>query len=155
MAVAIEAVVHLATAADRPVVRSLLADARLPVADLDLAPQLAFWVVRDDAGRPVGAIGLERHGDVGLLRSLVVAPVRRGHGLGRTLVTALEKQAIAGGIAQLVLLTETAETFFRRLGYTVIERDQAPSAVASSAEFRTLCPATAVCMTKRLSPSHR
>jgi N-acetylglutamate synthase-like GNAT family acetyltransferase len=54
-----------------------------------------------------------------------------------------------------VLLTETAETFFRRLGYTVIERDQAPSAVASSAEFRTLCPATAVCMTKRLSPSHR
>jgi N-acetylglutamate synthase-like GNAT family acetyltransferase len=58
------------------------------------------------------------------------------------------------GVAQLVLLTETAEPFFRRLGYTVIERGTAPSVVADSAEFRTLCPVTAVCMTKRLSPSH-
>ena len=112
MTVAVEPVVHLSTNADRPAVRSLLAEARLPVEDLDLSPELTFWVVRDDARRPIGAIGLERHGDVGLLRSLVVAPDRRRHGLGRTLVATLEKQAVAGGIAQLVLLTETAEAFF-------------------------------------------
>jgi N-acetylglutamate synthase-like GNAT family acetyltransferase len=154
MTVAVETAVHLATSSDRPHVRSLLADARLPVADLDLAPELTFWVLRDDAGGLVGAVGLERHGDVGLLRSLVVTPSRRREGLGRTLVRALEEHAAATGVGRLVLLTETAEAFFRRLGYTVIERDRAPSAVASSAEFRTLCPATAVCMTKRLSPSH-
>lgn len=150
MNVAVETVARLAMAADRPIVRSLLAEAGLPVADLDLAADLTFWVVRDDAGRPSGAIGLERHGDVGLLRSLVVTPDRRRHGLGRMLVRALEEHANATGIAQLVLLTETAETFFRRLGYAVIERDRAPAAVTRSAEFRTLCPDTAVCMSKRL-----
>jgi len=66
-------------------------------------------------------------------------------------VRALEEHAGAAGVAQLVLLTETAETFFRRLGYAVIDRDQAPFAVTSSAEFRTLCASTAVCMTKRVS----
>ena len=150
MTSAIEVASEVATTADRPIVRSLLAEARLPVADLDLAPELTFWVVRDDAGRPVGAIGLERHGDVGLLRSLVVTPGRRRHGLGRALVHGLEEHAKATGVADLVLLTETAEEFFRRLGYAVIDRDSAPSAVAASAEFRTLCPSTAVCMTKRL-----
>ena len=142
--VAAETVVHFAVAADRPVIRSLLAEAGLPVADLDLAPELTFWVVRDDAGRPIGAIGLECHGDAGLLRSLVVTPDRRGQGLGRLLVKTLEEHASGTGIAQLVLLTETAETVFRRLGYTVIERDLAPAAATRSAEFRTLCPATAV-----------
>jgi len=140
-----------ATNADRPRIRSLLAEARLPVQDLDRATEVTFFVVRDDTGRPVGAIGLERHGDVGLLRSLVVAPSRRAQGLGRTLVAALEDHARATRVAQLVLLTETAEAFFRRLGYAVIDRAAAPSAVAGSEEFRTLCPSTAVCMTKRLS----
>lgn len=150
MTAALEVVAHLATAEDRPAVRSLLADARLPVADLDSATQLTFWVVRDDSGLPVGAIGLERHDDIGLLRSLVVAPGQRLHGFGRALVRTLEEHANAAGIAQLVLLTETAETFFGRLGYAVIARDRAPSAVTASAEFRTLCPSTAVCMMKRV-----
>jgi amino-acid N-acetyltransferase len=150
MTCSVETVVHLATSTERPAVRSLLAEAGLPVEDLDRAPEPTFWVARDDAGRPIGAVGLERHGDVGLLRSLVVMPGRRRHGLGRTLVRTLEEHASATGVAQLVLLTETAETFFRRLGYAVIDRGTAPSAVAASAEFRTLCPSTAVCMTKRL-----
>ena len=143
---------QLASAADRPAVRSLLVEAKLPVADLDSAHDLTFWVVRDGSGRPVGAIALERHGDVALLRSLVVTPAQRQHGLGRALVRAVEQHAAAEGVAQLVLLTETAESFFRRLGYGVIDREKAPTAVASSAEFRTLCPATAVCMIKRVSP---
>lgn len=150
-----ELTADIATAADRPLIRALLTEARLPVADLDAAPQPTFWVVRDDSGRPVGAIGLERHGDAALLRSLVVTPGQRLHGLGRTLVRTVEQHAQATGIARLVLLTETAETFFRRLDYAAIDRDRAPPAVASSAEFRTLCPSTAVCMTKRLSPSRR
>jgi len=146
--------VQRATPADLPIVRALLAEARLPVEDFEQASNLAFWVVRSRTGSPVATIGLERHGQTGLLRSLVVAPAQRGRRLGETLVGALEAQARATGITQLVLLTETAESFFGRLGYAAIDRDHAPSAVASSAEFRTLCPATAVCMTKLLSPSH-
>lgn len=33
-----------------------------------------FLVARDDEGRLVGTIGLERHGSAGLLRSVAVAP---------------------------------------------------------------------------------
>jgi amino-acid N-acetyltransferase len=106
--------------------------------------------VRADSGHPIGAIGLERRDAIGLLRSLVVAPGRRRQGLARALIGTLERYAHESGITELVLLTETAEPFFRRLGYTVIDRDQAPVAITSSAEFRTLCPTTAVCMTKRL-----
>jgi amino-acid N-acetyltransferase len=153
MTAAIKLTTQVATDADRPIVRSLLAAAGLPVADLDSAPRLRIWVVRDDTGHAIAAIGLERHDDVGLLRSLVVAPGRRLDGLGRALVRTLEEHASAMGVTQLVLLTETAETFFRRLGYAVIDRATAPPAVAASEEFRTLCPSAAVCMTKRVSPT--
>ena len=146
--------VEPAAPADLALVRALLAEARLPFDDLEQASDLTFWVARNRSGSPVAAVGLERYGQTGLLRSLVVVPAERGQRLGHTLVGALEAQASAAGITQLVLLTETAESFFSRLGYAAIDRDRAPSAVASSAEFRTLCPATAVCMTKLLSAAH-
>ena len=138
-----------AASSDRSIIRGLLFDARLPVEDLDLAARVTFFVARNN-GQPVGAIGLERYGNTALLRSLVVAPDHRRRGLGRDLVHAAEQHAVASGIGDLVLLTETAETFFSHLGYSAIHRDQAPAAVTQSAEFRTLCPATAVCMTKHL-----
>ena len=141
--------IQLAALSDRPIVRALLSDARLPVEDLDRAAQITFLIARSN-GQPVGAIGLERYGNAGLLRSLVVAPEHRLLGLGHELVHALEQHARASGITDLVLLTETAETFFARLGYSAISRDQAPAAVTHSAEFRTLCAATAACMTKPL-----
>ena len=52
------------------------------------------------------------------------------------------------GIGQLVLLTQTAEQFFARRGYAVIAREAAPAAVQHSAEFRSICPASATCMTQ-------
>ena len=53
-----------------------------------------------------------------------------------------------------MLLTETAEKFFRAIGYEVIDRRHVPEEIKQSAEFRSLCPASAVCMTKLL-PSAR
>ena len=141
-----------AAPSDYPIVQAMLSDARLPVEDLGATAQVMFLIVRSNT-QPVGAIGLERFGNAGLLRSLVVAPQHRLRGLGRELVHALEQHARASGITDLVLLTETAVTFFARLGYSAISRDQAPPAVTRSAEFRTLCPATAACMTKHLLPT--
>jgi amino-acid N-acetyltransferase len=130
-------------------VRELLAAARLPVEDLNTAPGLRFWVA-EDQDRIVGAVGLESLGAAGLLRSLVVAPSHRQHGLGSSLSATLEREARASGIEVLVLLTETAEAFFRRHGYQVIEREYVPDEIKQSAEFRSLCPASAICMTKSL-----
>jgi amino-acid N-acetyltransferase len=78
-------------------------------------------------------------------------PDHRNRGLGLRLVRRLELEAEASGLKCLVLLTQTAESFFARLGYSLIDRAAAPDSVKASAEFRSLCPASAVCMTKPLA----
>jgi amino-acid N-acetyltransferase len=50
----------------------------------------------------------------------------------------------------MILLTETAEPWFERLGYGPIERDAAPEDVASSVEFVTACSETAIAMRRSL-----
>ena len=103
-----------ATAADLPAARRLLEAEGLPVDDL-LPSHLAF--AAGPAERLAGVIGLERHGDTGLLRSLVVASEARGQGVGDALVAALEADAAAQGLTELWLLTTSADAFFLQLGY--------------------------------------
>ena len=93
-------------------------------------------------------IGIERFGASALLRSLAIAPNQQQHGLGSQLVAQLERDVQGTGVEQLILLTETAESFFRRIGYEVIDRRDVPEEVKQSAEFRSLCPASAACMMK-------
>jgi amino-acid N-acetyltransferase len=143
--------VRRGTARDRPAVLELLKQAGLPTADLADAATVEFWVA-DDEGRIAGAIGLERFGADALLRSLVVAPGYRNRGLGIELVAALEREARAAGVRTLVLLTQTAEKFFARLGFAAIDRAAAPAPVQASAEFRSLCPSCAFTMIKAELP---
>lgn len=131
---------------ERATIVALLVAAGLPATDLE---PVDLHVARDD-GQIVGAIGLERHAQAGLLRSLVVEPDKRGCGIGSRLVEHLEAVAVAAGLTELVLLTETASDFFMRRGYRSIERVQAPAGVRDSEEFRSLCPASAVCMSRLL-----
>jgi amino-acid N-acetyltransferase len=144
--------VQSATRADLMAIRALLRSAELPTEDLHESAGARFWVVRHGS-KLTGAIGLERFGAAGLLRSLVVDPSHRSAGIGVQLVRALESDAAAARVMQLVLLTQTAQSFFERLGYGVIDRALAPEAVRTSSEFRSLCPASAVCMTKTLELS--
>ncbi len=138
--------------ADLPAVRDLLDGAGLPTADLTSAPGLQLWVLEEGNTSIVGAIALERSsGHEALLRSLVIVPACRGYGLGQQLVDRVEKDSRQAGIHRLVLLTETAKSFFERLGYAVIDRQSVGGAVKESAEFRSLCPASAVCMAKSLN----
>ena len=140
-------------APDLPAVAALLQRCELPTADLTDAPGLAFWIL-EASGSLVGAVALEGTGPAArLLRSLVVDPARRRRGLARALVVRAESEAASAGVERLVLLTETAQSFFNRLGYEVIERSAVPELLRESAEFRSLCPATAACMAKRLVPS--
>ena len=60
----------------------------------------------------------------------------------------LERLARGAGISQLTLLTQDAREFFAALGYRVIERQAAPEEVRQSAEFRSLCPSSCVCLSK-------
>ncbi|GAB4463711.1 MAG: hypothetical protein Kow0031_41600 [Anaerolineae bacterium] len=133
-----------ATPADSPAIERLLRQADLP-AD-DFAAHLPhFWVARHN-GAVVAAIGLEPYGDVGLLRSLVVAAEWRGQGLAARLCRQMFDTAAGLGIERLYLLTTTAADYFPRLGFRVVERDSAPPALQTTTEFASLCPASAVCM---------
>jgi amino-acid N-acetyltransferase len=135
--------------ADLAAVAALLQLAKLPIDDLTNAPGLKLWVL-EMQGELAGAVALEGIGPQDrLLRSLVIAPSRQRRGLARALVAEVEADARAEGI---VLLTETAQALFDRLGYQVIERAAAPEPLQQSAQFRSLCPASAICMDKRLSP---
>lgn len=133
---------------DLDAISALLTGSALPVDDLRTS-SIGF-LVAEDAGAIVGVVGLEAHGDAALLRSLAVAPAQRGQGVGVALVDAVERDARDRGLRQLVLLTQTAERFFAQRGYRVVARGDAPVAVQGSAEFRSICPASAVCMAKTL-----
>ena len=136
-----------ANRADLETAVGFLRDAGLPVSDLS-ADHLAF--VAEFNGRFSGVIGLETCGDVGLLRSLLVASESRRGGIGPALVTALEVSCIADGMNELWLLTIDAEQFFSRLGYEIRDRSQAPDVIRSTPEFSGLCPGDAHLMSKRL-----
>ena len=141
--------IRSATAEDRPAIRALLEQERLPVSDLDSSH--ARFLVACAGAQRLGAVALEVHGEAGLLRSLVVAGPWRGRGLARSLVKSLERQARAAGIRELWLLSESAVGLFARLDYRESARTAAPAAVQASGEFRTLCPASARCMRKALA----
>jgi len=130
-------------------IRALLRAADLP--DEDFADHLAHFLVARRNGAVVGAVGFERHGRAALLRSLVVAPAARGAGLGGRLVTRLAEAAARAGAARFFLLTTTAEEFFARRGFRRIERARVPAAIAATREFHSLCPASAVCLTRRVA----
>ena len=134
---------------DLAAVRALLRECALPEADVTPALLRDFLVLRQGAALS-GSIGLERAGAAALLRSLAVSPSARGRGHGRLLVAALEQHARAQGLRQLYLLTTTAEAFFAALGYDDAPCEQAPAAIAQTAEFRSLCPASARFMAKAL-----
>src|SRR5580658_4344336 len=101
--------IEQATGAEWPEIQAMLREAGLPVEDLSTAP-VRFWLARE--GQNIaGAIGIERYGSAGLLRSLAVDPGHQGCGTGSALVQALELAMRAESLKTVVLLTQTAEGF--------------------------------------------
>jgi C_GCAxxG_C_C family probable redox protein len=138
------------TQTDLPRVIEMLTAENLPTEDL-AETDLNEFLVAEDEGRVVGVGGLEQYGHTGLLRSLAVDQVARGSGIGSRLYEALELQAREKGLLRLYLLTTTAERYFSRMGYAVIERDVAPLPIQKSRQFSSLCPQSAVVMQKPLT----
>jgi amino-acid N-acetyltransferase len=133
----------------RAAVVALLDASDLPSADLTDAHMEHFFFC-GPAAAPTALVGVEPCGASALLRSLVVRPEHRSAGLGAALVEHAEGYARAGGARALYLLTTTAEPFFARLGYTIVERARAPREIAATREFAGICPASSVFMAKRL-----
>lgn len=127
----------------------LLEAADLPVSDLTPAHMEHFFFCGPQQS-PVGLVGLEFCGPDALLRSLVVAPVSRGAGLGKALTRHAERHARSRGARAVYLLTTTAEAFFRRNGYAAADRATAPAAIRATREFADICPASSAFLFKEL-----
>lgn len=138
-----------AVAEDANSIRALLERNGLPTGDL--ASSRPQFVVAYDGEELIGAGALQPFGSTALLRSVVVAVDRRGGGLGKHIVRELEQRARTVGITGLVLLTQTAAPFFERQSYRIIDRSAVSQAAQASEEFRSLCPASATCMSKALT----
>jgi amino-acid N-acetyltransferase len=140
--------IQKATEQHRGAIVSLLQSQKLPAEDLP--PALDDFLIVKEEDSLVGLIGLERYGDYGLLRSMVVHPAYRNRQIAERLVQQLETNASGSGITVLYLLTETAAAYFNRKGYQTIHRNEVPPRVMASTEFSHVCPASATVMKKEL-----
>lgn len=129
-------------------VRKLLAESDLYHADITGEPGQKFLIAWE-AGNLIGSVALEVAGEVALLRSLAVKPEYRRKGVATKLVGAIESHAKSQHLKGLYLLTLTAADFFSALGYQKTDRARAPVSLQGTTEFKSVCPATAVCMTKK------
>jgi amino-acid N-acetyltransferase len=130
---------------DLSTVEALLVDAELPVGGLrDQFP--SSYLVAEDGGQLIAAVGLEPYSGNGLLRSLVVRVDRRGGGVGRALIERALEAARAQRLQAVYLLTQTAPEYFRKFGFFGYPRADAPDGVQRSPEFGSVCPTSATCM---------
>jgi len=141
--------IRKATTRDLDAVEGLLSANDLPLDGVK--ENLSGFIVAEEGGRIIGAVGLEKFGSIALLRSAVVSNEHRGSGVGRRLVEHILERAEKDGIEELFLLTTTAEDYFPRFGFTRTTRSTVPPAVKASAEFRGACPDTALVMTRRIA----
>jgi len=138
--------IGIAGAAERdlPAIKRLLADNDLPTEGVD--DHWKTFVVARDGDAIVGCGGSEAHEVVALLRSIAVHPDYRSLGVGRRIVRQLLDRLASRGIREFYLLTTTAEPYFRKRGFKVIDRDEVHPQLLQSAEFQGACPDSAVCM---------
>lgn len=134
-----------ATAADLQDILALLQRCDLPTEDLE-SQHLRHFLVCRHAGRVVGTVGFELHGELGLLRSLAVAPEHRGRGVGHALWARIRGKVADAGIRRLYLITTTADRLFSRWGFARMDRRLVADAIQATREYSVLCPSTAVVM---------
>ena len=125
---------------------TLLQSEKLPVEDLPA--DLDNFFIALDYDNVVGAVGLEKYNNCGLLRSLVVNKDYRNEKIAGKLVKQLEEKAKDLGVDCIYLLTETAPDYFTKKGYEKIKREEVPADLQSSSEFSHVCPQSAIVMQK-------
>ena len=133
-----------ARAEDLAAIQQLLVENELPTAGVD--DHWRTFLIARDGDVVVGCGGAEAYQFAALIRSVAVKPEYRSHGVGRRLVRQLLDRLASRGLREFYLLTTTAEEYFKKRGFKVIDRDEVHPQLLSSREFQDACPASAVCM---------
>ena len=135
---------------DLPEVLSLLERSSLPTEGV--RDNFSHFILAENEGSLVGAVGLELYGASALLRSAAVEESWRRSGVGRVLVERALDVARERGIDDVYLLTTTAEHYFPKFGFTCVSRDAVAEGIRSSVEFQSACPASATVMRRAVAP---
>ena len=133
---------------DLPEIIKLLGECELPYSDI--VPGNQNFVVAEIDNTLIGCAGFEVYQENGLFRSLAVSPDYRNLKIAHFLI---EKSLLLGqeqGIQEFYLLTTTAGSFFDKLGWEVINRNQVPGKIENTSEFTSICPSAAICMKYQL-----
>jgi len=134
---------------DYDVVAALLDREHLPLDGLRQHFETA--IVARAGNRIVGCSAVEVYQEGALLRSVAVAPEYRGAGVGSDLTGAAIQLAARRLVPSIYLLTTTAEGFFRKFNFEIVDRADVPPGVLGSAEFTHACPSSAIIMRKFLT----
>ena len=133
---------------DVDIVEALLAREHLP---LDGLRRAAVVLVARVGTRIVGSAALELYEGGALLRSVAVDAEHRSEGIGGQLTRMAVEIARRRGVPAVYLLTTTAERFFPRFDFEIVDRSDVPASVLASAEFTHACPSSAIIMRKFLT----
>lgn len=137
-----------ATRDDLPQIENLLKQNDLPYEDC--SEHIRNFIVLANQQTVIGVAGLEIYQNIGLLRSIAVQNDFRNQGLGERLISKIKTRAYSCNINQLFLLTETADHYFKKQGFEVIDRYLAPDSIKQTRQFTHLCPDSAIVMASKL-----
>lgn len=140
-----------ATPDDAPAVRSLLQEGGLQDdgAEGRIDDTIVSGAIAE--GEEIDATAcLQTEDGFGILRSVAVRKSLQGKGLGMLAVAAAVARARADGLHHISLFTETAPSFFERLGFRKLERSELPEPVRASRHAAEECAETAVAMIRDL-----
>lgn len=127
----------------------LLDEYSLPTSDLQKNNTVELFGVYYNENLSA-CVGVEIYGKTALLRSMAVSSGFRKKGVGKKLVEFIENYTIQKGVKEIYLLTETADKFFKKAGYTITSREGAPLIIRGTTQFSELCPGSSKCMIKIL-----
>jgi len=134
---------------DYDVIVALLEREHLPLAGL--RQHFEDALIARAGNRIIGCAALEVYEGGALLRSVAVDAEYRGAGVGSDLTEAAIQLARRRLVPAIYLLTTTAEPFFRKFNFEIVDRADVPASVLASAEFTHACPSTAIVMRRLLT----
>lgn len=128
--------------------KNLLSQNDLPNQDVE-DNNVAIFALKDGANL-IGIIGLEKYGNIALLRSMVTDEKYRGQGYGKILFEEIIKYSKNNCVSELFLLTCSADKYFEKLGFAYIKREKLPREIKQTKQFTQLCPCSAICMALKI-----
>ena len=129
-------------------IRNLLTANRLPAQGA--VNHLTNFLVATENGRVIGTIGMEQYGDIGLVRSLVVASPMRGRSIGKRLVKQLIERARVKQVSMLYLLSGPADRIYTRFGFESMARADLPTRLYTSTELQDPSSTASTAMRRKL-----